>query len=67
WPSVFTGIQIIVNRSTPAHRDSGSSASMYDLLISLGRGHNATLEINDLQSSLQYAPGAAIALTGRVL
>ena len=26
WPSVFTGISVISNRTTPAHRDRGSTA-----------------------------------------
>ncbi|KAG1841840.1 hypothetical protein F4604DRAFT_1939205 [Suillus subluteus] len=36
WPSVFSGIEVIVNRETPYHRDPGASPSVYDLLVSLG-------------------------------
>ena len=66
WPSVYSGIDIIVNRLTPPHRDAGSAASSYDLLISLGEGH-ADLHLTDLGAQLKYWPGTLVFLTGRVL
>ncbi|KAG2339935.1 hypothetical protein BDR05DRAFT_1002869 [Suillus weaverae] len=41
WPSMFSGIKVIVNRETPHHRDPGASPSVYDLLVSLGQDHQA--------------------------
>ncbi|KAH7919748.1 hypothetical protein BV22DRAFT_995979, partial [Leucogyrophana mollusca] len=67
WPSVFSGLEVIVNRDTPAHRDSGGAASFYDLLVSLGQKHLAVLKIPDLDAELSYGPGTVVALTGKVL
>jgi hypothetical protein len=33
WPSIFTGIKVIVNRLTPLHRDKGGCPSHMDLLV----------------------------------
>src|ERR1700677_2385152 len=43
WPSVFSGIGVIVNRVTPAHRDRGAAASVFDLLASIGTHTSATI------------------------
>lgn len=67
WPSSFTGFEVIVNRTTPWHQDSGSSSQAYDLLLSLGYGHDARFEVSDLQASFDYKPGAAVYLSGRTL
>ena len=64
WPSVYSGIDIIVNRLTPPHCDAGGTASSYDLLISLGEGH-ADLHLTDLGAQLKYWPGTLAFLTGR--
>lgn len=67
WPSVFQAMQVIVNRSTIAHRDDKAFNTAYDLLVSLGTHRNARLRIRDLGTSLLYKPGAMIALSGRML
>ncbi|KIK71914.1 hypothetical protein PAXRUDRAFT_117038, partial [Paxillus rubicundulus Ve08.2h10] len=36
WPSVFTAASVMVNRSTPFHRDHNSRVQWYDLLASIG-------------------------------
>lgn len=67
WPSVFSGIQVIVNRVTPSHRDSGAAASMYDLLVSAGTHQSATLGLGDVKANLTYKPGTVVLVCGRVL
>jgi hypothetical protein len=67
WPSVFSGIEVIVNRETPYHRDPGASPSVYDLLVSLGRAHKAILDIPDLGAQLRYPPGTMAYILGKVL
>ncbi|KAG1721505.1 uncharacterized protein EDB91DRAFT_1256484 [Suillus paluster] len=32
WPSIFSGLEIIANRTTFSHRDPGGSPSLFDLL-----------------------------------
>src|SRR5882672_253709 len=43
WPSIFSGSQVIVNRVTPPHRDSGGCPMHYDLLVSAGTPHKPSL------------------------
>ena len=66
WLSVFSGIDVIVNRLTSPHRDAGGTASSYDLLLTLGEGF-ANLHLADAGAQLAYAPGTLVFLTGKVL
>ncbi|KAG1845638.1 hypothetical protein F4604DRAFT_1688621 [Suillus subluteus] len=67
WPSIFSGLEIIANRTTFSHRDPGGSPSLFDLLVSLGRNHHATLSLADVHAELDYSPGAMVYIAGRVL
>jgi hypothetical protein len=67
WPSSFSGIEVIVNRETPHHRDPGASPSVYDLLVSLGQDHQAVLDLPDLGAQLGYRPGTMVYIAGKVL
>jgi hypothetical protein len=67
WPTVYSGMDVIVNRLTPAHLDGGGAFSFYDHLLSLGQGHMATLNLDDLDAQFSYDPGTSIFLTGKVL
>ncbi|KAG1827503.1 uncharacterized protein BJ212DRAFT_1205901, partial [Suillus subaureus] len=67
WPSVFSGIKVIVNQETPHHWDLGASPSFYNLLVSLGKAHQAILNLPDLGAKLEYPPGTMIYTSGRVL
>lgn len=67
WDSVFTGIQIISNRETPAHRDSYSAAEWYDLLYTFGSYRNGHLELPGVGVKFRYDSGTMIALGGHLL
>lgn len=67
WPSVFSGIGVIVDRVTPSHRDKGACAQAYDLLLSMGTHRSATLRLSDVQAELSYWPGTIVMVCGRVL
>jgi len=67
WPSVFNGSQLIVNRTTPAHRDGGGCPTYYDLLVSAGNHQRAILSLPELGIGLSYLPGDVVALSGKVL
>jgi hypothetical protein len=67
WPSIFSGLEIIVNRVTLSHRDAGGSPTLFDLLVSLGIGHTATMKLADVQAELDYFPGTMLFIAGRVL
>ena len=67
WSSVFSGISIITNRSTPSHLDDKGYNEGFDLLLTGGTYSNAVLKLEDLGAELAYAPGTLIAICGRVL
>jgi hypothetical protein len=67
WPSVFSGIQAIINRITPSHRDSGAAAPVFDLLVSAGTHQSAAITLGDVEANLSYMPGTVVLVCGRVL
>jgi hypothetical protein len=67
WQSVYTGIQIISNRITPAHRDSKGRAEWFDLLASYtGGGSKPHLLVHDLGLDLEYSSGTVVGLCGTI-
>jgi hypothetical protein len=66
WPSIFSGLEVIANRLTLPHRDSGGTRSHYDMLVSLGIGHDAIFSIKDLEADLDYFPGTMCFICGKV-
>jgi hypothetical protein len=61
WMSAWSGCSLIVNRTTPKHRDWGAAASAYDLLVSAGTHTNCSLHLPDIGAKLRYLPGTAVA------
>lgn len=67
WQSVYTGISIISNRITPAHRDSKGRPEWFDLLMNYsGTNAKPTILINDLGLDLKYSSGTVIGLCGNI-
>ncbi|KAI6111092.1 hypothetical protein F5141DRAFT_1214590 [Pisolithus sp. B1] len=66
WPSIYVGIDVIVNQETPPHLDKVSAPSLLDLLVSLGT-HDAQFHVWDLGSIFSYQPGTMIYLAGKLL
>jgi hypothetical protein len=67
WPSCFTGIQVIVNRTTPPHRDKGGSPTLYNMLVSAGTHTGSRMKCRELGLELAYDPGAIVIVCGKVL
>lgn len=67
WPSIFSGLEVIVNRVTLSHRDPGGSATLQDMLVSLGTGHTAKITLPDVRAELDYFPGTMLFISGLVL
>lgn len=67
WASVFSGVAVISNRTTPPHRDGSSRRHWYDILVTLGRYRNCNLELPGLGTSLEYGPGTVAGILGNVL
>lgn len=65
WESVYTGIQIISNRITPAHRDTKGRPEWFDLLASLtGGGSIPHFLVKDLGLDFEYSSGTVVGLCG---
>src|SRR5258707_15106393 len=45
WVSVFSGVSIISNRSTPLQWDGSSLSNWYDILVMLGRYRKCDLKL----------------------
>jgi hypothetical protein len=67
WASVFSGVAVISNQSTPLHRDGSLRYQWYDILVTLGRYRNCNLELPGLGISLEYGPGTVVGISGQVL
>ncbi|KAG1860086.1 hypothetical protein F4604DRAFT_1588639 [Suillus subluteus] len=67
WPSLFSGLEVIVNQVTLSYRDTGSSPTLFDLLVSLGTSHTTTMKLAKVQAELDYFPGTMLYIAGRVL
>ena len=63
WSTVFTNISLIVNRSTPLHRDPHSRADWYDMLVSVSNYDDCALDIPSLGIQVLYNPGTAVAFS----
>ncbi|KAI5987929.1 hypothetical protein EDC04DRAFT_2912708 [Pisolithus marmoratus] len=66
WPSIYVGIDVIVNQETPPHLDTISTPSLLDLVVSLGT-HDSHFHISDLGIIFAYLPGTMIYLAGKFL
>ena len=64
WSTVFTNILLIVNQSTPLHRDPHSRADWYDMLVSDNNYDDCALDIPSLGIQVLYNPGTAVAFSG---
>jgi hypothetical protein len=67
WTSAFTGIAVMSNRKSLAHRDRNGAPPWYDFLVSLGTYDTASLDFPELGLSLAYPPGTGVALCGNIL
>jgi hypothetical protein len=67
WTSVFSGVSVICNCSSPTHRDAQSRHHWYDLLATLGRYRECNLKLPGLGLSLEYGPGTVVGFYGMML
>jgi len=66
WNSVWSGCSVIVNRSTPIHRDAGAAPTDYDFLSSSGTHKRCVLDVYELGARLWYPPGTGVVQLGRI-
>lgn len=67
WQPVYSGVAIISNRRTPAHRDSKGRAEWFDTLVSYSEtGTTPRLFIQDIGIDFDYSGGTVVGLCGSV-
>jgi hypothetical protein len=67
WQSIYTGISVISNRLTPAHRDSKGRPEWFDTLISYSDpSAKPKLLLADLGLQLDYPSGTVVAFCGSI-
>ncbi|KAI6098689.1 hypothetical protein F5141DRAFT_1010592, partial [Pisolithus sp. B1] len=66
WPSIYLGIDIIVNQETPPDLDQVSTPSLLDSVVSLGT-HDSCFHISEIGTTFDFKPGTMIYLAGKVL
>ena len=68
WGSVFTVLDILVNRESPKHMDKEPPAGWLDILFTFGSYHTALFATPTLGRNFYYPPGTAMVLnSSRVL
>ena len=67
WPSVFSSVQVISNRTTQAHRDTKGVPEWLDVLGTFGTYASATLRLPQLNLTAAYGPGSIVALSGMMV
>ncbi|KIK23207.1 hypothetical protein PISMIDRAFT_100944, partial [Pisolithus microcarpus 441] len=58
WPSIYLGIDVIINQETPPHQDQVSAPSLLDLVVSLGT-HDALVDSHP-NSTMIYLAGKVL-------
>lgn len=67
WQSVYTGISVISNRVTPAHRDRKGRPEWFDILTSYSDPFTKPrLLLEDLGLDLNYPSGTVVGLCGTI-
>lgn len=67
WQSIYTGVSVISNRTTPAHRDSKGRPEWYDTLINYSDPFTRPqLSIEDLGLDLDYPSGTVVSFCGSI-
>ena len=67
WPSMFSALSIISNRSTPFHRDDQGGVAWYDILTSIGQYVKAPLYLSPFAFRIDNCPGTLCAFSGMSL
>lgn len=67
WRSAFNGLEVIVNRQTPPHRDAKGWRTCYDLLITTGTYGDGDFHVPDLGIRLRYKTGTIVCILGALI
>lgn len=67
WTSPLSGLSIINNRETPAHRDHGSAFPWLDVLTTVGPYDRGIMMFPGIGIEVSYYAGTMVSLAGRII
>ncbi|KAI6145613.1 hypothetical protein BKA82DRAFT_3981435 [Pisolithus tinctorius] len=67
WNSVYSSMSVMVNRASPAHKDTNGQKVWLDTLLTISNYLWLHFLVLELGIRLQYNPGTVIALVGSAL
>ncbi|TFK59267.1 hypothetical protein BDN72DRAFT_780976, partial [Pluteus cervinus] len=67
WGIPFTCLSVIVNRSTPPHRDQGGRTSWFDTCATFGNYTSGWFEMPDFRIRCFYVPGCVVMLLSKMI
>ena len=67
WPSCFTAMQVINNRTCPIHVDTGAPYPSLDLIATLGEFKGGHMHIANCPYDFQQPPGSIFAFSAHML
>lgn len=66
WALPFSGMAVLVNRSTAAHRDKGGFSTFFDLCTTFGHYSSVPFKLPQVRTTLSYSPGCSIILLAKI-
>ncbi|KIN94820.1 hypothetical protein M404DRAFT_167285, partial [Pisolithus tinctorius Marx 270] len=67
WNSVYSSMSVMVNCTSPPHKDTNGRKVWLDTLLTIGNYPRLDFLVLELRIRLQYNPGTVIALVGSAL
>lgn len=67
WPSCFTAMQVINNRTVPLHRDSGGPYTALDLITVIGDYTRGMVHVENCPLDFLQSPGSVLAFSPRLM
>jgi hypothetical protein len=67
FSSLFHGIAVLSNRTTPPHYDSAGTRSLYDMLLAIGNAEGVVLTLDEILVNVDYPPRSIMLILGKGL
>ncbi|KAG2101396.1 uncharacterized protein F5147DRAFT_581632 [Suillus discolor] len=67
WASVFTGVAVMANRWSPAHRNPKCCPEWFDIMTLVGNYPSTRMKLHNLGIELVYDSGVMVAFCGRLV
>ena len=67
WPTVYSGLSPITNRTSKEHRDHFGVYPWYDQVVTFGSYQSGTFNLPEFGATFQYNPGTMMQFCGNLL